>query len=85
MDEDKMQERDERVRVALTQALGIHWDEAQRLRREAAEHDAKAADIRRAVRAGHWWLLAGILSGEDVESLCACELVDRELYLEVEP
>lgn len=69
--------RDERVRTILREEFNGYQQAAKRLREEAHDMENCARQTKQAIERGEWWKFEGLLSNDDIESLCECEPVDR--------
>lgn len=69
-DDAALEARDERCRTLILCAIKGRREQAQELRREAAELEKAAREYELAVEAGRWWELAGVLAAADINSLC---------------
>jgi hypothetical protein len=65
-----LQLRDDRLESEIRAVIDGRLYRAMELEQQAAALRAQAAKIKTAVAEERWWDLEGILSPEDIESLC---------------
>lgn len=70
-DEAALNARDERVARKLREAIEAAREAAREAREQAAAAEATASRIEAAVRSERWYELPGVLSNDEIESLCS--------------
>ena len=70
MTDEELDRRDERLRMYLEVVVRGKEEESRRYEREARNLRREAARIRSAAKGERWWELSGILTVQEIESLC---------------
>lgn len=68
-----LNERDDRVMKAINERLSSLNSEQQELEEQIRCITLQKHRITEAIKKGQWWDLAGVISANDIESLCEIE------------
>ena len=75
--EQKLEEREERMRAAIAQLLASNRQQAADLESVARGLRDQVDAVIAAVTRGRWYDLKGVIADADIESLCEIEPTDR--------
>jgi hypothetical protein len=82
--ERELERRDDRVERQLRETFDGYLEEERELARELARVRLARRTLVDTVRAGRWYALTGVLSTEDMESLCEVETLSLRESLDRE-